>query len=269
MAAILARELELPYSVSAHARDVFVPDHDLGSLCRGSNLVTVCSRHAETALRRAIPGDCRDRVHYLPHGIDLADFPFLACEPRAAGALRVLTVGRLVAKKGIDLVLEAAALLEGQGLEVELQVVGAGVEAARLAGLSQRLGLASAHFRGELPMEQVKECYRWADVLVMGSRVDADEDRDGIPNVILEAMALGVPVIAADAGGVSEVVRPGRSGTLVSAESAAALAAALADRARQPEPFLAAAATARSMVEAEFDQRVLTRRLLSLLSNAA
>ena len=135
------------------------------------------------------------RVRLVPHGVDLDRFAPRRREP--GGPLRLLAVGRLVPKKGFDVLLRALA---GCDLPVELRLVGAGPEHDRLAALAAdaavrgRVELAGRRTHAELPDD-----YAWADVLVVPSVTDAAGDRDGLPNVVLEGLASGLPVVATTA----------------------------------------------------------------------
>jgi glycosyltransferase involved in cell wall biosynthesis len=171
-------------------------------------------------------------VHRIYHGLN-ADFTRLA-EPGAPaparnGALRVLGVGRLVPKKGFDVLVDACALLHRQGLPVEVRLVGEDGEHGdelrrRIAahGLEERVRLD-----GVMSQRELYDAYRASSALCLPCRVTDNGDRDGIPNVLVEAMACAVPVVTTPVSGIPELVVDGRNGLLVPPGDAPALAAAL------------------------------------------
>lgn len=219
----LAAALGVPCTASAHAWDIHVPPASatrrrLARLAR----VFVCTEQGLDALKRMSP-DAAGRLELLRHGLA----PDAMRTPGAAGR-DIVAIGRLVPKKGFDLLVTACARLRDAGHDVDCHILGDGPEAARLAaaieaaGVQDRMRLAGAVAPDEVPA--------WLDrarVLVAPSRVGADGDRDGVPNVVLEAMARGVPVVVSDASAAPEVVSHEMDGLIVPTEDAAALAAAL------------------------------------------
>jgi len=140
----------------------------------------------------------------------------------------VLCVARLVEKKGIDVLVDAAALLAAAHPGLRVDIVGDGPLRAELALQVDRLGLGHVvHLHGALRSDEVTECYRRAAMLVMPCRVAASGDRDGMPTVILEAMAVGLPVVSTDTVGIGETVRHREAGLLVAPDDPSALAAAI------------------------------------------
>jgi glycosyltransferase involved in cell wall biosynthesis len=225
----------LPFSFTGHAKDVWSPSLNPAGLLRRKLLAADFAIGCTEANRRHLQSVAPEAtVHRAYHGLN-ADFASLVASANgrpapSQGKLRVLAVGRLVPKKGFDVLLEACVLLEAEGAEVELQLVGEdGEQGGELRELARRLELDSrVRFQGPLGQTQLFEAYRSASVLCAPSRVLADGDRDGIPNVIAEAMACGVPVVATRVSGIPELVEDGVNGVLVRPDDPGALAAALA-----------------------------------------
>ena len=176
------------------------------------------------------------RLHVMRNGVDLQQFDVL---PTAAmrqalglvGGPLLLSVGNLVAHKGHGLVIEALALLRADPAwsDARLLVVGAGPDAAQFKAQAQALGVAEAvRWVGQVPNADLKHWYSAADVLVLAS------SREGWPNVLLEAMACGTPVVASDVGGVREIVQTSPAGRVVAQRTPAAFAAALTDLLANP-----------------------------------
>ncbi|HST65458.1 MAG TPA: glycosyltransferase family 4 protein [Mycobacteriales bacterium] len=179
--------------------------------------------------------------------------------------LRVVAVGRLVPKKGFDVLVQAIADLHRRGVDLELVIAGEdGPDAAKVRGLVAELCPELVRFTGPLSQCELLSLYRGADVFALACRVDGDGDRDGIPNVMVEAMAAGLPVVSTAVSGIPELVRHGENGLLVPPEDPAALASALLKLAADVPLRERLAAAGRSTVAERFDGDVLARRMAGL-----
>jgi glycosyltransferase involved in cell wall biosynthesis len=201
----------------------------------------------------------------VPHGLPLADYPCRAEQPETGRV--IVAVGRLESKKGFDQLLRALALLP-EDRRGGLQVVGDGRERARLEALAWKLGLSDeVRFHGRLDPAETRRLMQSAAMLVLPSRRLPNGDRDGIANVLLEAMALGVPVVTTTAGAAGEIIADHRNGILVPADDERSLSEAigslLADRPLRERLALAARAT----VEAQFDLRCTGAALSDVLAS--
>jgi glycosyltransferase involved in cell wall biosynthesis len=188
----------------------------------------------------------------------------LAADPDTT-PLRVVTVGRMVPKKGFDVLVEAVADLTARGVGLELVIAGEdGPDAAAIRRLVAERCPDAVQFTGPLSQCELLALYRGADVFALGCRVDADGDRDGIPNVMVEAMAAGLPVVSTAVSGIPELVRDGENGLLVPPEDPGALASALLRLATDGSLRDRLAAAGRETVAARFDGDVLARRMAGL-----
>jgi glycosyltransferase involved in cell wall biosynthesis len=271
---LAARIAGLPFSFTGHARDIYAPAlNPRGWLRRkllSARFVVTCTRANVLHLHGIAPDA---EVHLVYHGLG-ADFARLlddgaAAAPPPGGTLRVLGVGRLVAKKGFDLLVEACAILRDRGVDCELRIVGQDDKDServreRIAalGLDDRVALPGPMGQAELLDE-----YRRADALCMPCRLLPD-DRDGIPNVLVEAMAAGTPVVATAVSGIPELIRDGHDGLLVEPDDPRALADALARLHADPALAARLAAAGRETVERRFDGERLARRLADLFEEA-
>jgi glycosyltransferase involved in cell wall biosynthesis len=257
VAAKAARRLGVPYGFSVHAVDARkVSRSDLAERARDAACVIACNADVAGDLRRA-----GAPVQLIPHGVDLDRFGPTPAPP--AEVLTILAVGRLVPKKGFPALIEAASLLLAP---FRLRIVGDGPERGELEaaiaarGLGDRVELAGPRTHAELPAE-----YAAAHIVVVPSVTDANGDRDGLPNVVLEAMSSGRPVVASDVGAVSSAVVDGRTGVLVPPGDAGALAGALEFLADQPDMRERLGRAARARVEADFELNSCTARLKAFL----
>ncbi|MGD8960151.1 MAG: glycosyltransferase, partial [Desulfobacteraceae bacterium] len=216
----------LPFSFTAHAKDIYTSDpRQLREKIALARFVVTCTGYNRRHLLRLSDG--RTPIHRIYHGIDTRLFASEAQEVGAgppAAPYRLLTVARLTAKKGLPTVYRALRRLRDQGLRLRHTLIGDGEERAAILALIRRLGLgADTELLGTLPHEAVLAHYRRADLLVLGCEVAPNGDRDGIPNVLLEAMAMAVPVVATRVSAIPELVRHGQSGLLVPPGDPAAL----------------------------------------------
>jgi len=227
VAALTAARLGVPHGYSAHALDVRKVDPGvLVERAAGAATVVACNVDVAESL-----GALGVTAHLIGHGVDLDRFR-PPCRDREQPD-RLLAVGRLVEKKGFDVLLAALARA---GAPWRLDVVGDGPERAALQELAHHIGVADrVRFVGSLTHDELPCSYRGADVVVVPSRVDGRNDRDGLPNVVLEAMASGRAIVASDVGAIGTAVVDGETGLLVPPDDPDSLAAALdrlhADRA--------------------------------------
>ena len=255
-----AERLGVPFGFSVHARDARKIDAaTLGARAHSARCVIACNRDVACDVSRA-----GGRAHLVPHGVDLERF--LALPPSSVPPFRVLAVGRFVEKKGFDVLIDAIARLDGT---CTLRFVGAGEGGASLLaraaarGIAHRVSLATGCTHEDLPAE-----YAAAHVIAVPSVVDATGDRDGLPNVVLEAMACGRPVVATPVGAVPSAVRDGETGLLVPPRSPGALAEALRALAAHPERCESMGRRGRRLVEREYDVRRCAGCFADLLKGA-
>lgn len=227
VAMAVAKRLAIPYGFSMHAKDARkVTTAELNRRARGAAVVVACNPDVAKAVT-----DRTVRVDLLPHGVDLERFQ---PKPLPLGfPMHLLAVGRLVEKKGFDVLLRAVARLD---FPVTLEIIGDGPERSRLVHLREQLGLTDrVRLRSGITHDDLPAAYNSAHVVVVPSVIDRSGDRDGLPNVLLEAMASGRPVVASDVSAIGSAVISGENGLLVHPGDVAALVAALTRLAREPE----------------------------------
>ncbi|WP_201467890.1 glycosyltransferase family 4 protein [Janibacter melonis] len=268
VAAVAAHLAQVPWSVTTHAKDIFHDEVDLdllADLLHGASTVVAISAYNERHLGRVAP---RARVARVANGLDLTGFGYREPKP-VAGPLRVLAVGRLVEKKGFDVLLDALATARAAGLEVRAEVAGSGELGPDLLAHTRSLGLDDVvTWLGARPQDEVLALLRQADVFVAPCVVGADGNADGLPTVILEAMAVGTPVISTAVTGIPEVVRgtvaDPVTGVLLEPGDPGALADALRAVAADAFPRADVARRARDLVERDHD----TTRQAALLARS-
>jgi glycosyltransferase involved in cell wall biosynthesis len=265
----------LPFSFTAHAKDLYCPSlNPAGLLHRkiaAASFVVTCTDANRRHLQPLANGT---PVHCVYHGLN-AELARLLHAPTGArpagdGVLRVLGVGRLVRKKGFDVLVEALALLGSRGIRWRALIVGEDGEAGddlrrRIAShsLGDRIGLV-----GPISQAALYQEYRRADILCLPCRVDADGDRDGIPNVLVEAMACGLPTVTTSVSGIPEVVDDGVTGLIVPVDDPAATAEAIERLGRDPALAQRIAANAAARMRERFDGDRLAADLARLFREA-
>jgi colanic acid/amylovoran biosynthesis glycosyltransferase len=266
IARLAARATGITYSFTAHAKDIFhesVDEAELALKLRDADHVVTVSNYNLRYLKDRFGSDA-DGVVRVYNGLDLRAFTFdpaLGSRPTD-----VVAVGRLVEKKGFDVLVEACALTRDWGTPLTARIVGTGdcerqlrslIAAHDLDGL---VGLA-----GALPQDRVREEIRAAATMAAPCVVGSDGNADGLPTVILESMALGTPVVATPVTGIPEAVIDGTTGRMVEERDAHALATTLLALRDDRDERTRLAHAARRHVEAEFCSRRQAEHLRTLL----
>jgi len=248
-----ARLAGIPYSLTAHAKDIFHESVDPERLCRiltdAAAVITVSDFNV-AHLRELCPA-AAGRVHRVYNGLELAHFPYASPAERPA---RIVGVGRLVEKKGFADLIDACALLAGTGREFECRIVGTGALEDDLRARAAAAGLGRiVTFTGPASQETVRAEMTAGFALAAPCVVGADGNRDGLPTVLLEAMALGTPCVSTDVTGIPEILAHGVTGLQVAQRNPAALAQALGRLLDDAALRVRLAAGARRRIEERFD----------------
>jgi glycosyltransferase involved in cell wall biosynthesis len=264
----------LPFSFTAHAKDIYCESLNPAGLLRrkmnAARFVVTCTDANREHLRQISD----TTVHCIYHGLN-ADFTRLLKEHASASAkngdMRVISVGRLVAKKGFDILVEACAVLKRRGVSFETVIVGE--EGERSAEIKRRIAANDLDKMVRLtgPMSQARlfEEYRRATMFCLPCRVLDNGDRDGIPNALVEAMACGLPVVTTGISGIPEVVKDGINGLLIPTENPEALADALMRISENQSLARSLADEAQSTVSERFDGERFAAQLAELFREAA
>ncbi len=253
----VAQHLAVPYSFSVHAKDARkIAGPELAARARAAACVIACNVDTVDYLR------CHEApVCLVPHGVDVQRFVPRPFPPDHL--LRLLAVGRLVEKKGFNVLLEAVAQLS---FPFFLRIIGDGPEYQRLAekirtlGLAEQVTLCGGRTHDELPAE-----YANSHLVVIPSVLDQTGDRDGLPNVVLEALASGRPVVASTVGAITSAVINRENGLLFGPGDSTALAAAVTSFVHQPALCERYGQNGRRRVERDYALGTCTTRFCSVL----
>ena len=241
----------LPWSCSAHAKDIWTsPQWDKRQKLEDCRWLATCTQANADHLAALSPDP--KRVELIYHGLDFSRFPPPVSVRECNGPVVILSVGRAVDKKGYDDLLQALAALPNR-LHWRFVHVGAGPLLSVLKRRARDLGIdGRITWMGALPSDRVLEQYRAADLFVLACRIAADGDRDGLPNVLMEAQSQGLPCLSTHAGGASELIVDGETGVLTPPADVTALALALESLITDPSLRARLGAAGMERVRGEF-----------------
>ena len=289
-AVIASRWLGIPFSFTAHAWDIFVPNPSLAAKLRLAERVITCTDYNRRHLAEVCP-EAADKILLNYHGVDLNKFgkpvrleagrlaqaperrqsttspSAFSLQPSASSGLPLLlSVGRLVEAKGFETLLDAYALMRDRGVRFKAVIVGEGPLRNALERQIAARGLTDVvEMKAALPQETLRQLYAGAYAFVLPCVVADNGDRDGIPNVILEAMAMGLPVVSTDLSGIPEAVRDQQTGLLVPSRDPNRLAQGLAHLLQHPEVARTFGERGRQWVATQFDERAHMERLVTVM----
>lgn len=244
----------LPWSCSAHAKDIWTsPDWEIAEKLADAAWTVTCTRAGFDRLTGLAPDP--GKVGLVYHGLDLDRFPPPSGVRDGRGPgdpVVILSVGRAVEKKGYGDLLAALALLPPE-MNWRFRHIGGGGVSDRLETEAERLGIAGrVDWLGAQPQERVLDELRAADLFVLSSKIGKDGDRDGLPNVLMEAASQTLPLLATSVSGIPELVEDGRTGLLVEPGDVEALMRSLARLIRDPELRRKLGAAGARKVRADF-----------------
>jgi len=267
MALVVHWLFDIPFSFSAHAYDIYLVPRLLGVKVREAEFAVTCARVNADFLRGLVEPSGRDRVVVNYHGVSLERFQPVA-RTAHPGLPCIVTCGRLEPYKGHHVLLRAVAALAQPARCV---VVGEGPQRQRLQELARELGIAErVEFTGPVPQARLTEIYAGADLFVLASVIlERSGKRDVIPNVLVEAMAMRVPVVATTISGIGELIADGVSGRLVPPNDARALAMVIDELLRDEPQRRRLAQAAGERVRADFDRETNIEALAALFRGDA
>lgn len=259
----------LDWSCSAHAKDIWTsPDRELAEKLGSAQWTVTCTGVGFDHLRSLAKEP--ERVHLVYHGLDLSRFPAFdrPSSTRDGGdagdPARIVTVGRAVVKKGLDTLIAALAQLPDD-LHWQWTHIGGGELSATLRRQVRTAGLDdSVELMGSQPQDVVLDAYRSADLFVLPSRIAQDGDRDGLPNVLVEAASQGLACLSTPISGIVELIRDGENGRLVQPDDPEALSAAMIALIRDPATRDRLGRAAAADVRDHFDHRSTIGELIAL-----
>jgi glycosyltransferase involved in cell wall biosynthesis len=257
----------LPYSFTAHAVDIYRHDVDseiLGKKIAGSDFAVTVSQANVDHLARLGDGS-RGKIVLVHNGIDVDKFA--PKERRGEAPFTILSVARLVEKKGCEYLIDACGQLAERGVPFRCWIIGRGSLRGKLLAQIERLGLGDrVRLLGGCKQSQVLKRYHAADLYVLPSIVGSDGNREGLPVSLVEALACGIPVVSTATAGIPEVVRDEENGLLIPERDPRALAEAMVRLMEDRALYERLRSRARSSVETVFDIETTTGQLRRLFA---
>ncbi|HPG40397.1 MAG TPA: glycosyltransferase family 4 protein [bacterium] len=266
-AMLIARLCGIPYSFTTHATDLFVEPALLPQKLAGAAFVLTCTGYNKEYITNHFKNIPAHKVILNYHGVDADSFS------PVPGAIKdqpplLLSVGRLVPKKGFDTLLQACALLQKQNVAFNCLIIGDGPERHNLEEICREQNLHSrVTLPGVVAPPEVKELLARAAIFVLPCRIAANGDRDGIPNVLAEAMAMQVCVISTAISGIPEIIEHEKSGFLLQPDSPGQLAETLKVLLENPQLGAATGTAARQRVMQIFDKQQKCNELVDIFVN--
>lgn len=264
---IASKLTNIPFSFTAHAKDIYQeklnPGNFLDRKIAAAQFAVTCTQANVKHLCEKT--GCPASIHGIYHGLDIERF-IPGSDDATKKIPQILSVGRMVEKKGFIYLVEACRILRDKGIQFTLQIVGESGDQTSL--IEQKIEEHSLqdriHLRSPMAQAELADVYRQANVFVLPCVIVADGDRDGIPNVMAEAMACGIPVVATEISGIPEIVTHGRNGLLVKPEDAASIADALEKLITSPQLRQTLGTAARQKILQVFDAKETHLRLKKL-----
>lgn len=260
VALVVSRLLGKSYSLTAHANDIYVAPVLLNEKIKNAKFTTTCTSYNKTYLEKISGCD----IELIYHGIDIGSFKDTTNREADQTPL-ILSVGQLKEKKGFHYLVEACRILKDKGYVFKCEIIGEGPYRSELEELIKNRGMQdSIELKGALPLEEVLARYQRAIIFVLACVVASNNDRDGIPNVILEAMAHRVPVVSTSISGIPEVVQNNHNGLLVDPENPHMLSEALISLLESKKIRTEFGLNGQKTVMEQFDLEQNTRKLVEL-----
>jgi colanic acid/amylovoran biosynthesis glycosyltransferase len=226
VAYFVSKILKLKYSFTAHAQDIFLNKKNILKKIESASFVITCTKYNQTFLNQLTESKYLSKIHCVYHGVGVNDKHIISqhSEIFNDNKIHILSVSRLVEKKGIIYLLQAIEILINKGIKVNCTIIGDGPLKKELIKFSFRKGLSNyVEFKGTKTREEVFNYLPFADIFILPCIVAANGDRDGLPNVLIEAMIMGIPVITTNISAIPELIENEVTGLLVPEKNEAAI----------------------------------------------
>ncbi len=218
----------IPFSFTAHAKDIYTSDKEkIRRKIERAKFVVTCTKHNKDYLQE-IAGTSSTPIYCIYHGIDLNLFNRTESQPESSNSFKILTVARMTPKKGLPTIYRALARLRQKGVLFTHTLIGDGDDRDQILDLINSLGLREhCHLAGTRTHQEVLTYFRESDLFVLGCEIAENGDRDGIPNVLVESLAMGVPALSTNVSAIPEILINNKTGITVPPSNPAILEEAI------------------------------------------
>lgn len=258
----------IPFSFTAHAKDIYTSTKEkLRRKIARAKFVVTCTNHNKEYLQ-AVAHDCPTPIYCIYHGIDLDLFRNGLAPGPPRDDYRILTVARITEKKGLPTIYRALALLRDRGIRFRHTLIGDGDDREKVLALIRSLGLDNlCRCLGTQTHAEVLQQFKQSDLFVLGCEIAKNGDRDGIPNVLVESLAMGVPALSTHVSAIPEILIDGETGLTVPPSEPETMATAM-ERLLADEPLRQRLREGgKKYVRAHFDSSRSTRELAEIFRN--
>ena len=269
IASVLSKLLGIKYSFTAHAQDIYANLPGIQQAVKNASFTVTCTRYNSHYLNKISHAKYANKIFTIYHGVEISKWlSNLSYHEIRYSEIRILSIARLVEKKGLIYLLEAVRLLVQDDIQITCTIIGEGPLQKGMENYikDNRLGKA-VHLLNFLPHEQVKSFLTHSDIFILPSVIAKNGDRDGLPNVILEAMLCGIPVISTPVSGIPEIIKDCITGLLVREKDSKAIADAIIRLKDNPELYYKITYNGRKEVIEKFDIEENTSKLLKTFEN--
>ncbi len=258
----------LPFSFTAHAKDIYTSNPDqLREKIEQAAFVATCTRHNKKYLENISAGSSTP-IHCIYHGIDISLFNHAPSESRSLPPYQLLTVARMTAKKGLPTIYHALRILADRGVRFQHRLIGDGDDRRQILQLINELNLENhCSWLGTKTHTEVLDHFRRSDLFVLGCEVAKNGDRDGIPNVLVESLAMGVPAVSTNVSALPEILIDGTTGITVEPQNSAAFADAILKLLTDGTLRKQVSRQGRIFVQERFDNKKLITELAAIFKS--
>lgn len=271
IACLLSKQLGVKFSFTAHAQDIYTNHaYKLKNLVNEASFIITCTKYNREYLQQlAGAKKDSDKIFTVYHGIDISKWTLNGFKKRLISpVVHILSVARLVEKKGLFFLLKAIKLLVEKGMRVRCTIIGEGPLQRQLKGCVREMGLYNyIDLTGFVPQSEVKGHLGNANIFVLSSTVAENGDRDGLPNVIPEAMVMGVPVVSTPVSAIPEIIEDGITGILVKEKDEKALANAISELVNDRKLYNRIAENSKRKILEKFTIEKSTEKLTTIFRN--
>lgn len=258
----------LPYSFTAHAKDIYTSNpQQLREKIERARFVVTCTNHNLEYLRN-LAGNTATPLHCVYHGIDLDLFQHSEERPKTTKPYRILTVARMTEKKGLPTIFQALAMLKEKKISFQHTLIGDGDDREKMLALVDRLQLTeNCRWLGTQTHEEVLKQFRSSDLFVLGCEIAKSGDRDGIPNVLVESLAMGVPALSTTVSAIPEILQHKQTGYTVPPSDPQAMAEAMIQLLQDKELRGSVITRGKALVAEKFNNKQLARHLANIFTS--
>lgn len=264
LAMVISRLIGITFSFTAHAYDIFRDTLHLREKIEAASFIIAISEYNREYLSALCPGVLKAKIHVIHCGIDLESFQPSPKKKEKGKTPLILSVGRLEEKKGFHDLVKGCRLLKKMGYKFGCVIVGSGSQEESLRKMIEESGLENIRLTGRVFQEQIKQFYNEADIFALPCVVAANNDRDGLPVVLMEAMAMKIPTVSTSLIGIPELIQHNITGLLVPPHDSEALARTIASLLEDERLRERLGEEGRRKVEREFDVRKSAEQLVRL-----